>query len=121
METSSDVEAATNAAILQRNMTGGGTEVWYDPRPTSTKYTSMTMVEPRRHVNPPNRYAQHVQQESVLQNRLFALQRCDQPVYVPSSKSAMYVQQSKEKAVKAAPMPGHHQLFNNDTRSQRNA
>jgi len=132
METSSQIESSTNAAIFSRNVAGKkGPEVWYDPRPVSTKYATMPIVDPVRlgaknAANPPNRYAQSINEESVLQNRMFALQRCDQAVYVPSSKSSLYDQRptpstSVARKLEAAAHGEHHQLFNNDTRSQRNA
>jgi len=84
----------------------------YDPRPTPTKRTQFPMLNMRTppttpitqhadfstHTNfypgtqraPPLGYAANIETEMRLRNQYFALQHCDQNVYVPSTESDLY-------------------------------
>ena len=86
---------------------------YIDVRPVMTKYSFMPIVDPRKelHVglqqmptyntnavfNPGNTqspwsgFASNINLESELRNQVYALQKCSQSVYVPSSNSDLYV------------------------------
>ena len=98
--------------ISQRNIPSKPLQAQFSVRPISTKYDIMSVVDGRekssvslkRHpvyntsntFNPGNAqgpwlgFATNVNDESKLRNQFFALQRCDNAAYIPSSKSDMY-------------------------------
>jgi len=81
-------------------------------RPVMTKYSIMPIVDPRKPINVPmeqlpvynvnqvfnpgntqspwSGFAANVNTESELRNQIYALQKCSQAVYVPSSHSDLY-------------------------------
>jgi hypothetical protein len=85
---------------------------YIDVRPVMTKYSYLPIVDPRKNnsvpltvqptfnphavFNPGNTtspwsgFASNVNTESELRNQIYALQKCSQSVYVPSSKSDLY-------------------------------
>lgn len=89
--------------------------VCYDPRPVSTKYTDFPLMDARqippqeappiRHdphskffcgttKAPWNGFASAIDKESTLRNQFFALQKCEQSEYIPSTHSDMYVDEA---------------------------
>jgi hypothetical protein len=85
---------------------------YLDVRPVMTKYSYLPIVDPRKATsvpltvqptfsphtvfNPGNTespwsgFASKINLESELRNQIYALQKCSQSVYVPSSKSDLY-------------------------------
>jgi hypothetical protein len=102
----------TNSRIYDRNIPSQAIQPYFSPRPASTKYSLMPIVDPRKEnsvvaiqypafnmnstFNPGNTkspwsgYASSINQESELKNQIFALQKCSQAVYVPSSTSDLF-------------------------------
>lgn len=111
-EKSSDIHSATNRRIYDRNIPSKMLQPYLDVRPVMTKYSLMPIVDPRKPAtvplqqqpvynsrdvfNPGNRsapwsgFASAINTESELRNQIYALQKCSQSVYVPSSSSDMY-------------------------------
>lgn len=101
-----------NKEIFERNIPSQALRPQYDIRPVSTKYSLMPIVDqfksPRvdchsyKHYStkdvfnpgnaqaPWNGFAENINVESTLRNQFFALQKCDQAYYVPSTKSDLY-------------------------------
>jgi hypothetical protein len=110
--TSSQIQLQTNQRIYDRNIPSAPLQPYLSVRPASTKYSIMPIVDPRRKINVPlnvmptynpsatfnpgndegpwSGYASNVNVESELKNQIYALQSCDQAVYVPSSNSDLY-------------------------------
>jgi hypothetical protein len=111
---------------------------YLDVRPVMTKYSHFPIVDPRKRnsvplvvqptfntnavFNPGNSqspwsgFASNVNTESELRNQIYALQKCSQAVYVPSSKSDLYTYDFTPK-----PTPQSHSLlFQNDSFEQFN-
>jgi len=81
-------------------------------RPVLTKYSYLPIVDPRKPINVPmnqdptfnvhkvfnpgnskspwSGFASNINKESELRNQIYALQKCSQSVYVPSSNSDLY-------------------------------
>lgn len=107
-----DIQNETNQRIYDRNIPSQMLQQYVDVRPVMTKYSYFPVVDPRREVgvqmkqyptfnphtvfNPGNTqspwsgFASSINTESVLRNQVFALQKCSQAVYVPSSNSDLY-------------------------------
>jgi hypothetical protein len=156
-ETTSQIQLQTNQRIYDRNIPSAPLQPYLSVRPASTKYSIMPVVDPRRKINVPlpvmptynqsttfnpgndsgpwSGYASNVNVESELKNQIYALQNCDQAVYVPSSKSDLYnygftpstnMNQpfpdlfNKQQFEQCNPLPeGLHQvMFYNPTRTQ---
>mgnify|MGYP001180289551 CR=1 FL=1 len=101
-----------NKRIFARNIPSSPLQPQFSMRPISTKYDCMSIVDrrPKSHVNivtrptynvktifnpgnaeaPWSGFATNINDESKLRNQFFALQRCEQSYYVPSSNSDMY-------------------------------
>ena len=145
-----------NERIYDRNIPSSMLKPQYSIRPVSTKYTMMPILDQRPKVNVPLHnyqnysvddvfnpgnaqapwagFVNNVNTESTLRNQFFALQKCEQSEYVPSSKSDLYETKIDYKPVKQShPLlfekqdfeqfnPNVHNLgsefFNNSTRSQ---
>jgi hypothetical protein len=112
VECSSEIQKQTNQRIYDRNIPSKMLQPYLDVRPVMTKYSYLPIVDPRKEVstrltqtpvynvhqvfNPGNTqspwsgFASNVNTESVLRNQVFALQKCSQSVYVPSSNSDLY-------------------------------
>lgn len=96
----------------ERNIPSQPLQPYLDARPAMTKYSILPIVDPRKEnsvpliqqatynpekiFNPGNStapwsgYASNINNESELRNQIFALQKCSQATYVPSSKSNLY-------------------------------
>ena len=127
-ETCSSIHQETNTRMYQRNLPSQYLQPYLDARPVCTKYSLLPIVDPRvtptvpyieqptYHVgnvfNPGNRmapwsgYSSHVNIESELRNQIYALQRCDQAVYVPSSTSDLYDKKIISQTNQTQPFPG---------------
>lgn len=109
---SSDIIEQTNERISSRNIPSSMLQPYLDVRPVQTKYMHLpivdtkpvpktTLVQPplystQQTFNPGTRkspwcgFTQNVNVESELRGQKYALQKSDQAVYVPSSKSDLY-------------------------------
>ncbi len=96
----------------ERNIPTQNLQPYLDSRPVMTKYSILPIVDNRTTINTPliqqptynteknfnpgndsgpwSGYASNINHESELRNQIFALQRCAQSVYIPSSKSNLY-------------------------------
>jgi len=133
LESVAKMHQETNSRIYDRNIPSKILQPYIDVRPVLTKYSYFPIVDPRRelHVaplqvptynvnqvfNPGNRpspwsgFASNINKESELRNQIYALQKCSQAVYVPSSKSDLY-----EYKFKTISQPNPHELlFRNDS------
>ena len=101
-----------NKRIAERNLPSAPLEPQFSMRPVSTKYSLLPIVDQRPRSEVPiitrptynvkttfnpgtaqapwSGFATQVNEESKLRNQFFALQRCEQPNYVPPSSSDMY-------------------------------
>ena len=101
-----------NTRASARNIPQYPLQPYLDARPVMTKYSIMPIVDPRKHINTPlaqmstfntknnfnagnyggpwSGYASSVNTESELRNQIYALQKCSQATYVPSSDSTLY-------------------------------
>jgi len=108
----SKIHEQTNTRIYNRNLPSHILQPYLDVRPVMTKYSYFPIVDPRaqptvplniqptfnvhKTFNPGNTfspwsgYASNINTESELKNQIYALQKCSQSVYVPSSKSDLY-------------------------------
>lgn len=98
--------------IRNRNIPSAVLEPLFSPRPVTTKYTILPILDERKKpsielntypiytpeqiFNPGNTlspwsgYASAINVESSLRNQFFARQRCDRSVYIPSSNSELF-------------------------------
>jgi hypothetical protein len=102
----------TNMRTFERIIPSQPLQPYLDARPASTKYSLLPIVDPRKEINVPLiqratytqntvynpgdnapwcGYSSSVNDESLLRNQVYALQKCSQSVYIPSSKSSLYV------------------------------
>ena len=110
--TNAQIHFQTNQRIYDRNIPSAPLQPYLSVPPASTKYSIMPVVDPRRQLNVPLRvmptfnpsttfnpgndegpysgYATNINVESELKNQIYALQSCDQAVYVPNSNSDLY-------------------------------
>lgn len=108
--TCSIINEETNHRIYNRNIPSQPLQAYLNVRPVMTKYSLMPIVDPRRKIvvpmvqnptynvetvfNPGNREAPwsgyNVNEESILRNQIFALQKGSQKEYVPNSTSNLY-------------------------------
>jgi hypothetical protein len=106
----STIRKETNNRIYDRNIPSKPLQAYLDVRPVMTKYSIMPIVDPRKKIvvpmiqnptfnvettfNPGNRESPwsgySVNEESILRNQIFALQKCSQKEYVPNSTSNLY-------------------------------
>lgn len=102
----------TNTRWYDRNVPSQMLQPYLDVRPVMTKYSYFPIVDPRRKINTPlqqmpvfsphttfnpgnatapwSGFASNINKESELRNQIYALQKCSQSVYVPSSNSDLY-------------------------------
>ena len=102
----------TNSRIYDRNIPSQTLQPYLDVRPVLTKYSYFPIVDPRKELNvsliqtptynvhsvfnpgnttsPWSGFASNINKESELRNQIYALQKCSQAIYVPSSKSDLY-------------------------------
>jgi flagellar basal body rod protein FlgC len=112
METSSQRQKTINNRMYSRNIPSQPLQPYLDSRPVLTKYSVLPIFDTRPEIktqliqtstynphnvfNPGNDsapwsgYATNVNVESELRNQVYALQKCDQAIYVPNSKSNLY-------------------------------
>jgi hypothetical protein len=148
-----------NSKIYDRNIPSAQLQPYLDVRPVMTKYSLLPIVDPRKKSNenmvqqpvyntnavfnpgntqsPWSGYASNINTETELRNQIFALQKSDNAVYVPSSTSDLYnysFNTKKQNENKHSllfhseqfntfdPTPNnlHLGLFNNYTRTQLN-
>jgi hypothetical protein len=129
----SKIHEQTNTRIYDRNLPSQMLQPYIDVRPVMTKYSFMPIVDPRKELsvklqqmptyntsavfNPGNTqspwsgFASNINLESDLRNQVYALQKCSQAVYVPSSSSDLYMNAS---FVKAGQQQPHSLLFHNE-------
>jgi len=108
----STIHDETNSRIYDRNIPSKVLQPYISARPVMTKYSHLPIVDPRKKntvplmqapnfntrntFNPGNTqspwggFASSVNVESELRNQIYALQKCSQSVYVPTSKSDLY-------------------------------
>lgn len=145
-----------NERIAERNVPSGNLQPYFSIRPLSTKYSLMPILDqykpsdvkipitqnynvgktfnPGNAQGPWSGYADNVDIETVLRNQVFALQKGDRSVYVPSSNSDLYMHevvgrnetQTHPYLFKNEPLPNFNpntlnlgnEVFNNATRQQ---
>ena len=139
-----------NDRIYNRNVISNSPPIYFSPRAVPTKYTTMPILDhkliPKVMIQPTNfkskdflpgthgpYFSSHVDEESILKNVATVLQSCSQTVYVPSSKSDLYVSSVPSKPVTQphpylfqhvetsqsgiqVPYPFNPVIFNQDTR-----
>lgn len=127
-----DIHRQTNTRIYDRNIPSQMLQPYLDVRPVLTKYSYFPIVDPRKPINVPlvqmptynvnqvfnpgntqspwSGFASNINTESELRNQIYALQKCSQAVYVPSSQSDLYNYKFK---TQSKPNP-HELLFKND-------
>ena len=144
-----------NVRMFTRNLTEKPLEPNLSVRPTPTKYVKMPVINIRRETNenlstfpiynieqqfypgnskaPWTGFANNVDVETQLHNRIFPLQKCDQREFVPSTDSNMYnnslfdlppmkhdlLFESPDLHIKTKEF-NDNDFFNNSTRYQRN-
>jgi hypothetical protein len=116
-----------NQRIYNRNIPSSYLDAKFSPRPVSTKYSLLPVVDQYKNSNVPiissvpynigkifnpgnasgpwSGFATNVDVETILRNRTFALQYCEQSTYVPSSRSDLYNIEVPSKPVQQ-PFPG---------------
>lgn len=145
-----------NNRISNRNIPSGELEPSLDFRPVMTKYSHFPFVDQKKNsgenilkypiynqsdvFNMGNRkapwsgFASNVNTESILRNQCFALQKCEQSEYIPSSNSDLYntyihgyenvqthpllFKQEEYENTEENILEKEHILFNNFTRQQ---
>lgn len=129
----SDIHKQTNQRIYTRNIPSQMLQPYIDVRPVMTKYSYFPIVDPRKNIsvplqqmptynvhevfNPGNTqspwsgFATNINTESELRNQIYAIQKCSQSVYVPSSNSDLYAYKFH---TKTQPNP-HELLFHNES------
>lgn len=128
MEGVSAIRQQTNTRIYDRNIPSQMLQPYIDVRPVMTKYSYFPIVDPRKELdvklrqqptfdvnkvfNPGNTqspwsgFATNINKESELRNQIYALQKCSQAVYVPTSNSDLYTY-----SFKPPQMPQTHSLL----------
>ena len=123
-----EMHQETNERIYNRNIPSQPLQPYIDVRPVSTKYSYLPIVDPRKQLHVPAKqmpifntrhtfnpgntqspysgFATNINTESELRNQLYALQKCSQSVYVPSSTSDLYTP-----TIHANNMPNPHSLL----------
>ena len=134
----SHAQSQNNHRIYNRNIPSQPLQAYLNIRPTMTKYSILPILEPRvaskvpmtqfptyssqqtfnpgNTVSPWSGFASNVTRESELRNQVFALQKCSQATYVPTSNSDLY--DYNFRTIKE-PNP-HELLFQNDSFSKFN-
>ena len=153
-ECASGIKDNQNMKMYGRNIPSSALQPYLNVRPVMTKYSKMPIVDPRKELNtqlqekplyntgevfnpgtsqaPWNGFAANINTDSLLRNQFFALQKCSEAEFIPSSKSSLYVaplalNSKKEKdytiveegILRECKMPEHKYLFNNSTRFER--
>jgi hypothetical protein len=127
----SDIHRETNQRIYSRNIPSQMLQPYIDVRPVMTKYSYFPIVDPRKNINVPlqqmatynvhevfnpgnsqspwSGFATNINTESELRNQIYALQKCSQAVYAPSSNSDLY-----DYRFKTITKPNPHELLFRD-------
>jgi hypothetical protein len=127
----SKVHQETNKRIYDRNIPSKMLQPYLDVRPVMTKYSYFPIVDPRKQINyslkkqptynihntfnpgntqsPWSGFASNINTESELRNQIYALQKCSQSVYVPTSNSDLY-----DYSFRAKVQPNPHELLFRD-------
>jgi hypothetical protein len=128
----------TNMRTFERVIPSQPLQPYLDVRSASTKYSLLPIVDPRKEINVPliqratystesvynpgnngapwSGYSSNVNNESLLRNQVYALQKCSQSVYIPSSESSLYVY----KTANSYPVEQTHKyLFKDETFSKK--
>jgi hypothetical protein len=127
----SNIHKEINQRIYNRNIPSQILQPYIDFRPVMTKYSYFPIVDPRKNINvllqqkpiynihntfnpgntksPWSGFATNINIESELRNQIYALQKCSQATYIPSTNSSLYNYEFK---VKTQPNP-HQILFEN--------
>tara|TARA_Y100000741_G_scaffold166574_1_gene126029 strand:- start:5944 stop:6453 length:510 start_codon:yes stop_codon:yes gene_type:complete len=102
-----------NNNLYTRNIPSRDIQPNFDPRPVSTKYSTLPLTDHKKETNIPiikqdnynsseifypgtrkpnySGFATNIDKESTLRNQFFALQAADQANYIPSSTSDLYM------------------------------
>ena len=126
METSSQKANTMNSRTFERNIPSQNLQPYFSPRPASTKYARMPIVDiqkpstvpvkqmatynidkvfnPGNGMAPWSGFSSHINKESELRNQIYALQDCSQAAWVPGSNSDLYGVHWKEQSL-AQPFP----------------
>jgi hypothetical protein len=134
----SKIHEQTNQRISDRNIPSQMLQPYLNVRPVMTKYSYFPIIDPRKPINVPLKqmptynvntmfnpgndtapwsgFASNINLESELRNQVFALQKCSQATYVPTSNSDLY--DYNFRTIKE-PNP-HELLFQNDSFSKFN-
>jgi hypothetical protein len=129
------IHEQTNQRIYDRNIPSQPLQPYISVRPVLTKYSYFPIVDPRKELNVPleqmpfynsetifnpgntkspwSGFATKINKESELRNQFFALQKCSQSVYVPSSNSDLY-EYSFQNNNSLLPNNSHNLLFANE-------
>lgn len=137
-ECCSHIQEQTNKRIYDRNIPSQMLQPYLDVRPVMTKYSYFPIVDPRKEINVPltqmptynvhtifnpgntqspwSGFASKINLESELRNQIYAIQKCNQAVYVPNSTSDLYTYNFKTRTVSQP----HNLLFQTDKFSDFN-
>jgi hypothetical protein len=132
----SEIHNTTNRRIYDRNVPSQMLQQYIDVRPVMTKYSYLPIVDPRKELdvrmnqyptfnphtvfNPGNTqspwsgFASNINTESELRNQIYALQKCSQAVYVPTSNSDLYTYSFKPNMSECSNYNQHNLLFKED-------
>jgi len=135
----SHAQSQNNHRIYNRNIPSQPLQAYLNVRPVMTKYSILPIVDPRAAIkvpmtqfptysteqifNPGNivspwsGYASNVNIESQLRNQIYALNKCNDDVYVPNSNSDLYYLSFKTNSNIKQEFEG---LFHNESFSQFN-
>lgn len=127
IESASQITDSINKRIYDRNIPSQMLQPYLSVRPVMTKYSIMPIVDPRAPINVPLKqqptynshnvfnpgntqspwsgFCSNINNESILRNQVFALQKCSQSEYVPSSKSDLYEYSFKPNKNQFQPFP----------------
>ena len=127
----------TNMRTFERVIPSQPLQPYLDARPASTKYSLLPIVDPRKEINVPlvqratfneksvynpgdsapwSGYSSNINNESLLRNQVYALQKCNQSIYIPSSSSGLY----SHKMTNTTPVEQNHKyLFKDETFSKK--
>lgn len=112
MQCVSDIHNQINTKMSDRNVPSALLQPYLSARPVMTKYSHFPIVDPRKPINVPpiqmpaynlattfnpgtatapwSGFATNINTESELRNQIYAIQKCSQAAYVPSSNSDLY-------------------------------
>ena len=124
--------------MYERNVPSQSLEPQYTMRPVQTRFTRMAILDQRNQGTVPlnkfapynvgnqfnpgsgeapwSGFATNINEESKLRNLFFALQKCEQPNYIPSSQSDMY----KSRVPSTEYLGSNNLLFKNEEFSEFN-